>query len=61
MKLYVKSIQMTIPRNGGGVWKYKKSRASERCKNKIQWIVNASLIERKREREREDKISDQSW
>ena len=49
MKLYVKSIQMMIPRNGGGgVESIKKSRASERCKNKIQWDVNASLIERER-------------
>lgn len=43
MKLYLKSIQMMILRNG--VWKY-KSGTSERCKNKIHWDVNVSLIER---------------
>lgn len=39
---YLKSIQMTIPRNE--VWKC-ESRTSERCKNKIHWDVNVSLIE----------------
>lgn len=39
MKLYLKSIHRK------GVWKW-KSGTSERCKNKIHWDVNASLIER---------------
>lgn len=48
MKLYLKSIQMMTPRNE--VWK-SRSGTSERCKNKIHWDVNVSLIERESERE----------
>lgn len=55
MKSHLKSSQMTIPRNGVSTC---KSRTSERCKNKIHWDVNVSLIERDREEMGQDKWSE---